>query len=127
MHSPQQMSAEGPTDEIPSPMGGEGPTESGMLAKIGELIDISDLETVTIKVIRKQLEEHFGQSFDKKVVKELVTQFLCKEHTQGFFGTGDREARSAEAPIAKTGSAGRFAAEAAETVTKAEAAVWSMP
>ena len=88
------MSAEGPTDEIPSPMGGDGPTESGMLAKIGELIDISDLETVTIKVIRKQLEEHFGQSLDKKVVKELVTQFLSEQAAPA---SADEEAGEPEA------------------------------
>jgi hypothetical protein len=51
-------------------------TESLVMAKIAQLVNLADFETATIKSIRKQLEEHFGQPLDKEVVKALVMQFL---------------------------------------------------
>ena len=66
--------APGPIDEIPSPMG--GPTTSALVAKISQLLDVSDLETVRIIEIREQLEDHFGQSLDKRFIKGLVTHVL---------------------------------------------------
>jgi hypothetical protein len=54
-------------------------TTEVMTAKIGELVDISDLESVTAKVIHKKLEDHFGQPLDKQIVKELVARSIAEQ------------------------------------------------
>ena len=61
-----------------SPMGG-GPAESAIMAQIAKLVNLADLETVTIKTIRKQLQDHFGQPLDKKVDKALLGKILSEQ------------------------------------------------
>ena len=56
-----------------------GPTESAMLVKIDQLVDVSDLESVTVKVIHKKLEDLYGQSLDKQIVKRLIFHVLSEQ------------------------------------------------